>query len=364
MAGRPKYMRVADILRREIAEGRFRDGQALMTEEELRFRFDVSRQTVRQAIAQLEDDGLVDRRRGSGTYVRHGPRKRQGLLHVGVLTGYITDYISPNVLSGIEAVMNQHGVVMNLSATSNDPRMERNILSRMMDGQVDGLIVEPCRSAEGSPNLDLYRHLAERNVPVIFMNAVYPELTGAPCVMMDDRSGGRMAAAELAQRGYRRVGGVFKTDDLQGEERARGFLEELKEQGVEMSEENLLLFGTEDRMNLFETEKGLRFLERAEDPEKMDGVACYNDIFVVRLMEALRRRGVRSPRDLGLIGFDDAMIASVSRPALTTLGHPKEAFGTLVAEKLLRMMDGVRQESVRMPWKLVERESLPRVNRP
>ena len=87
VAEQPKYLQVADILRKEIAEGIFRDGQTLMTEEELRQRFNVSRQTIRQAIALLEDDGLVDRRRGSGTYVRHGPRRRaQGTLHVGVVT--------------------------------------------------------------------------------------------------------------------------------------------------------------------------------------------------------------------------------------------------------------------------------------
>ena len=117
MAEQPKYQQVADILRREIAEGVFRDGQTLMTEEELRVRFDVSRQTIRQAIALLEDDGLVDRRRGSGTYVRHGPRRRQGTVHVGVVTTYITDYIFPSIVSGIESVMNENGVVMNLSAT-------------------------------------------------------------------------------------------------------------------------------------------------------------------------------------------------------------------------------------------------------
>ena len=54
MAEQPKYLQVADVLRKEIAEGVFRDGQTLLTEEELRFRFNVSRQTIRQAIALLE----------------------------------------------------------------------------------------------------------------------------------------------------------------------------------------------------------------------------------------------------------------------------------------------------------------------
>ncbi len=184
MADQPKYLQVADVLRREIAEGVFRDGQTLMTEEELRFRFNVSRQTIRQAIALLEEDGLVDRRRGSGTYVRHGPRRRmQGTVHVGVITSYITDYIFPSIVSGIESVLSENGVVMNLSATYNDSKTERSILERMLDGQVDGLIVEGVQTARETENEDLYRRLAERNIPVLFMNAYYPGMTNVPHVL-------------------------------------------------------------------------------------------------------------------------------------------------------------------------------------
>ena len=53
----------------------------------------------------------------------------------------------------------------------------------------------------------------------------------------------------------------------------------------------------------------------------------------------------------------------MATPKLTTLGHPKEAFGALVAEKLLRMIAGEREKSVNMPWNLVMRDSLPRVER-
>ena len=250
MAEQPKYLQVADILRKEIAEGKFRDGQTLMTEEELRMRFNVSRQTVRQAIALLEDDGLVDRRRGSGTYVRHGPRRRlQGTLHVGVVTTYITDYIFPNIVSGIESVLSENGVVRNLSATYNNVKTERNILERMLDGQVDGLIVEGARTARENENEDLYRRLAERNIPVLFMNSYYPGMMNVPHVVMDDYGGGRIAAREVLSRGYRRPGGMFKVDDLQGKERLKGFLDEMRAGGISIPDDRLLLFSTEERMN-------------------------------------------------------------------------------------------------------------------
>ena len=363
MAEQPKYLQVADILRKEIADGVFRDGQTLMTEEELRFRFDVSRQTIRQAIALLEEDGLVDRRRGSGTYVRHGPRRRQGTIHVGVVTTYITDYIFPSIVSGIESVLNENGVVMNLSATYNDSRTERNILERMMDGQVDGLIVEGARTAKQPENEDLFRRLAQRNIPVLFMNTYYPELVNVPHVVMDDYGGGRIAAREVLSRGYRKPGGMFKVDDLQGKERLKGFLDEMRDEGVIIPDERLLLFGTEQRMNWQNTPEGKAFVDRLVRHEA-DCMTCYNDVFASSLMSILQGRGMKLPEDMGFIGFDNATFAEMISPKLTTLGHPKEEFGALVAEKLLRMISGERERSVNMAWTLIERDSLPRVGRP
>ena len=363
VADQPKYLQVADVLRKEIAEGVFRDGQTLMTEEELRFRFNVSRQTIRQAIALLEEDGLVDRRRGSGTYVRHGPRRRmQGTVHVGVITSYITDYIFPSIVSGIESVLSENGVVMNLSATYNDSRTERSILERMLDGQVDGLIVEGVQTARETENEDLYRRLAERNIPVLFMNAYYPGMTNVPHVVMDDYGGGRTAAREVLSRGYRRPGGMFKVDDIQGKERLRGFLDEMQSEGVIIPDERLLLFTTNERMSWQINEEGSKFIERLKNHE-MDCMTCYNDSFAVSLMNRLIQEGMKLPEEMGFIGFDNTAYAEMITPKLTTLGHPKEAFGALAAEKLLRMIDGERERSVNMAWTLVERDSLPRVER-
>ena len=362
VAEQPKYLLVADILRKDLAEGVFRDGQTLMTEEELRFRFDVSRQTIRQAIALLEDDGLVDRRRGSGTYVRHGPRRRQGTIHVGVVTTYITDYIFPSIVSGIESVLSENGAVMNLSATYNDSRTERKILERMIDGQVDGLIVEGARTAKEPENADLFRRLAERNIPVLFMNAYYPGMSNIPHVVMDDYGGGRLAAKTAINRGYTRLAGLFKTDDLQGAERLTGFQDEVRARGLTVPDERLMCFSTEERNDLVDSPKGKALLEVLRRGEA-DCLICYNDIFAAQFLTKLQEQGVKVPGDLGLIGFDNATFSGMLHPALTTLGHPKEAFGALAARKILRMIAGEKEESVCMPWTLTDRDSLPARNR-
>ena len=231
----------------------------------------------------------------------------------------------------------------------------------MLDGQVDGLIVEGTRTAMQAENLDLYRRLEERNIPLLFMNGYNPELSQIPHVVMDDYGGGRIAAQEVLSRGYRKPGGMFKTDDRQGQERLKGYLDELASHGVEVPESRLLKFGTEERMTLLYTEKGQDFVKKLLAGEA-DCMVCYNDVFAVSLMAMLQQAGMKLPESMGFIGFDNATFAEMANPKLTTLGHPKEAFGALCAEKLLRMIAGEREKSVSMAWTLIERDSLPRVD--
>jgi GntR family transcriptional regulator len=76
----PQYNRVADQLRQDILAGRPEPGMRLPAERDLCSHYDVSRITIRQALALLEDEQLVIRRQGSGTYVRQNPTRRIPLM--------------------------------------------------------------------------------------------------------------------------------------------------------------------------------------------------------------------------------------------------------------------------------------------
>ena len=69
----PLYHQVAGVLRQRIEDGAYSVGDRLSSEDELATEFDVSRATVRQAVGELVDEGLVVRRQGRGTFV-HAPR--------------------------------------------------------------------------------------------------------------------------------------------------------------------------------------------------------------------------------------------------------------------------------------------------
>ncbi len=88
----PRYLQLAAELREAIVAGEFGQGKQFPTETVLCKRFDVSRFTVREALRRLEAEGLIQRRRGSGTVVQpaaaRGGALHQPLSNVGELLQY------------------------------------------------------------------------------------------------------------------------------------------------------------------------------------------------------------------------------------------------------------------------------------
>ena len=68
----PLYAQLVGIIKREISSGALKIGDLLPSEAELCRALDISRNTARQAIGELEDEGLVVRKRGKGTFVAAG----------------------------------------------------------------------------------------------------------------------------------------------------------------------------------------------------------------------------------------------------------------------------------------------------
>lgn len=120
---RPKYQTVADTLRREIQSGQYDETMLLPTEQALCGQFQVSRQTVRQALSLLASEGLIERRQGSGSHL--AKRDKGGRRTVAVITTYISNYIFPSILREIETVLAANNCALTLYATQNLVANER-----------------------------------------------------------------------------------------------------------------------------------------------------------------------------------------------------------------------------------------------
>ena len=184
----PKYQMVADTLRREIQAGQYDETMRLPTEQALCAQFQVSRQTVRQALSRLTDEGLIQRRQGSGSHLTKRDRGRRRT--VAVITTYISDYIFPSILREIETVLSANHCSLTLYATQNLVSNERKILTMLLNEQVpDGFLVEGIKTSLPNPNLDLYQEIMARNIPLVFLHGCYRELPACPVVLDDNYRG-------------------------------------------------------------------------------------------------------------------------------------------------------------------------------
>jgi len=327
----PKYQEVAEWLKESIAAGVFMPGGKLISEPGLCKKFGISRHTARAAIAILEQDGIVSRKQGSGTYVNHftsGARRKK----IGILLTYADDYIFPTIISGIEEVLSEQGHGMSLSLTHNKVQNERNQLLSFLSDDIDGLIVEAVKSALPSPNLDIYDEFAARMIPCVFINTYHSSLD-CNYIINNDVTGGRLAARHLIENGHDRIGGIFKHDDIQGSFRYKGFVKELYDHKLTLCDNSIVWYCTETLDKLFCSDQVGFILERLNG---VSGVVCYNDQVSVRLIQACIKAGMNVPQDLSVVSFDNSNLSSITSVPLSSITHPGAEMGRHAARLILK----------------------------
>jgi len=351
MENLPKYKLLADLLRQEISSGKYKYLDRLLTENELAQKYNMSRQTVRQAIGLLEKEGIITRRRGSGTYISKPGKTRQKTMTVGVISTYITEYIFPSIVRGIEGVLTENGYSLLLSATRNRVDSERKLLLDCIQKNVDGLIVEGTKTTLPNPNISLYREIRDMGVPIVFINGFYPEMTDSVYVVMDDFGGGLEAVRRLISQGYSNIAGIFKSDDMQGHKRYAGFTRGLIEAGISLADDSVVWYGTETMDMIFEEGENSPLSKAVKNAE---GVVCYNDLIAVRLIDFIQKTGRRVPEDVKIVSFDNSHYSELGIVKIISLNHPKEELGKLAAQKLLNMINGRNERPSVLPWGIDE----------
>lgn len=352
-----KYKQVADALRADILDGVYQKRMLLPTEQLLCQRFNVSRQTVRQALSVLASEGMIERRQGSGSHILpvrenlNAPRRT-----VAVITTYISNYIFPSILREIETVLSANNSAPTLYATQNQISNERRILQSLLDGELpDGILVEGTKTGLPNPNLDLYRKLISRGVPMVFMHGIYPELSDCLSVLDDNYGGSRQLVEYLYQKGHRSISGIFKNDDLQGLQRYAGYADTLRDLGLPLEDQRVYWYNTESKDCLLSDDSAWTQVKSVL--HNCTALVCYNDEIASRVVSLLLKEGVRIPDEIAVVSFDNSPYSELSVIPITSLSHEEYNVGRMAAELLVRLFNGHSGTSQLAPWTLIDRKS-------
>lgn len=327
-------MELVNFIRSEIESGKLAPGQKMYSEHKLKDMFQMSRQTVRHAMSVLEQEGIIHKIQGSGTYINDARLANlEKRTRIAVVTTYVDGYIFPSTIQGIENVLFEKGYSVQIAFTNNQNSREKTILEDIITkDEVAGIIMETTKSGIPNPNLRLFSEIKKKRIPVIFINSYYP-WTDIPHVSLNDRMAGRKITKYLIEKGHRKIGGIFKLDDGQGHQRYAGYARAMYEAKLPLDDASIMWVDTEDVKHLEKSRD--KILERFEN---CTAVVCYNDEVAFGVIDILTKGNIRVPEDISIISVDDSDLAVLGDVKITSVPHPMEKLGEKAARNLLEMI--------------------------
>lgn len=349
-----KYIRLANILRESIFQNTGKGIYKLPSENELCEQYHMSRQTVRTALRLLTEEGLIEKRRGSGSFST-GLGAMQNTI--AVIVNHAEEYTTPTFLANIKSALSAKGYSINVYSTHSKVSEERKILQELDNHSIRGVIVEGSKTALPNPNLDIYKHLMAKGVAILFAGGSYSGLTDCVCIKDDNYYGGYLLAKYLIQLGHTRIAGVFRIDDQQGLERYSGFAAAMRDFNIPLPEE-LITWYTATGLEALESKSDTGFLTGLlrRNKEPYSAVICQNDEVAYWLIRELSYADIRVPEDISVVSFDNSYMSDLNSTRITTLAHGKEP-GTAAAITLLRIIQGEPVYSEELPWNLIIKNS-------
>ena len=275
-------------------------------------------------------------------------RALQRTRRIGVITPFFTAPAFVQRLRGIASALSKAHYELVIYTVESAEQLANYFASIPFSGNLDGLIIVSL------PVTDLYaQRLQSSNIPAVAIEYSHPDLN---CVVIDDYEGGRMAAEHLISKGHRRIAFMAKPDVPEytvrsATQRFTGFRDTLAAAGITLRDDSVKHVMEQQEAILRATEELLRL---AEPPTALFGGL---EIYALGVLKAARQLGVRVPRDLAILGFDDLDLAEYAD--LTTVRQHLDESGRFAVEILLAQINDPSRpvQHVRLPLKLIERQT-------
>jgi LacI family transcriptional regulator len=292
----------------------------------------VTRQRVREAMLDLrfEPDAMArSLRAGTDTAV-------------GFVVESIADPFFAEVIDAVELEMSRHGRSVLVTSTRRDPEWERDVIGRMMQRRIAGLLL--------SPTSDDHSWLDPRRLPIVLIDRPAPGLS-ADLVEIDDHRAAFDAAAHLVAHGHRRIAYVGDTPAIPtSAARLRGYRDALAHHGVEVDEQ---LVNCECVTSQAAAEAVSALIGGSRPPTAILSATTRASLGVVPALHSAGRT------DIALVSFGDFPMADALRPAVTVVDHPAREVGRAAAARLLARLGqpSLPVRRIQVPAGIIERGS-------
>ncbi|NUT32476.1 MAG: LacI family DNA-binding transcriptional regulator [Hamadaea sp.] len=315
----------------------------------------VSVPTVSRVVNGRADVSPETRQRVEDLLRRHGYRRRPGRPRdrANLIDLVFNDLDSPwavEIIRGVEDVAHANGAGTVVSAIHRKSSAARQWLQNLRARASDGVIL-----VTSDLDAPLQAELRRLDVHLVVIDPAGVPSFDVPTIGATNWAGGLAATEHLLALGHRRIGFVAGPPRLLcSRARLDGYRAGL-EAAAGLTVGDALI-----RQGDFYHESGFVAGSALLDlPDPPTAVFAASDQMAFGVYEAVRRKGLRVPEDVSVIGFDDLPEARWASPPLTTVRQPLAEMGMLAARTVLRLAKGEEVESprVELATDLVVRDS-------
>jgi len=248
-------------------------------------------------------------------------------------------------ISKIANELKYNVLLINVSGLKNDGG---DFLMSIIDSKVDGVIYA------SSFRLDDVVEKAKRNkIPMVVLDRELRTME-IDIVAVNNNQAGFLATDHLIGLGHERIAFIGGTEAMDiSSKRLEGYKRALETSGIAY-DEKLVARGDFSMASGFEAAEAL-----LETDESITAIIAANDLMAIGAANCLNIKGLKIPKDISVVGFDDIELASSITPKLTTVSYPLERMSQLAMESIIKQIsdDDFVCESVSLFPKLVVRES-------
>lgn len=255
---------------------------------------------------------------------------------IGVIVPTADRSFFSSVVRGIEDVTNKAGYNLMICQSNDNYKAEIADVNALLRAQVDGLVLSFAKETIDFQHIE---RLKRRGVPVVLFDRVTYNI-GISTVTIDDYRGAYRATEHLIEQGCRRIAvctGVFQHLNIY-KERLRGYRDALIAHNITIDENYICV----NDLDIEGGRKSAAILMAL--PEPPDAIFCQSDFSAVGVMQFLKEKGLKIPKDIALIGFANEPFTSFIEPSLTTVDqHPVE-MGKTAAKLFLEQIESENKD--------------------
>lgn len=241
---------------------------------------------------------------------------------IGVISDYAGNPFVAEIVAGIEEVCFENNFSVVLSFSERDADKETQAVQNMVRRGVEGLIWHSVQTDEQVTAL-----LRKTELPVILFGRQLPEWE-RDALITDDGRGAAEVMRHLRELGHRRValitGETFTSHASRRREETYRRVMTSENQPPLIRDGNYTFEGARDATRKLLEERG-----------RPTAFFCISDRMALGCLSALQDAGLRVPRDVSLVGYDNLELLNYVRPRLTTVDHGGREAGRRLARQLL-----------------------------